>query len=226
MITAAGIRHLHPLLRRFSLTAAGLILTGSLGIFPAPLRAADEPAPGMFLIATRDLSGSGFSESVVLLIQHDENGTMGVVINQPTDIDLASILPEVSSKVVSTLYLGGPVATYGILLLIKSANELNSAEHVFGDIYASGNRELLAELLDTADTETSIRLYAGHAGWFPGQLDYEISRGSWRVVPASETMVFTDEPLKIWQQLVPPSRPIIVHHDVAPTNPVPVAAYR
>lgn len=226
MITAAGMRHLHLLMRRFSLTAAGLILTGSLGIFPGPLRAANEPAPGMFLIATRDLTGSGFSESVILLIQHDENGTMGVVINQPTDIDLASIVPEVSSKVVSTLYLGGPVATYGILLLIKSANELSSAEHVFGNIYASGNRELLTELLDNADTETSIRLYAGHAGWFPGQLDYEIGRGSWRVVPASEAMVFTDEPLKIWQQLVPPSRPIIVHHDVAPANPVPVAAYR
>jgi putative transcriptional regulator len=227
MIPAARADHLHPKLRRFALTAASLWLTGSWAMFPEPLLATDEPAPGMFLIASRDLTGSSFSESVVLLIQHDGNGTMGLVINQPTEIDLASIVPDVSDNVVSRLYLGGPVATYGIILLIKSAEPLNDADHVFGNIYASGSRDLLLELLDKADTATSIRLYAGHAGWVPGQLDYEIERGSWQVVPASERMIFSEEPLKIWQQLVPPSRPIMVRHDGGTSvGVVPVASQR
>jgi putative transcriptional regulator len=227
MIPAATVYDLHCRLSRLSRAAAGLALIVGLGIFPGPLPAADEPAPGMFLVATRDLTGSSFSESVVLLIQHDEDGTMGLVINQPTNIDLATIVPEISNNVVSRLYLGGPVATYGIMLLIRSADVLSDAAHVFGNIYASGSRDLLIELLDKVDTESSIRLYAGHAGWSPGQLDYEINRGSWRVVPASERIIFAEEPLKIWQQMVPPSRPIIVRHDSeASADFVPLAFYR
>jgi putative transcriptional regulator len=227
MILAATFYNLHPQLHRFSLTAAGLALIVSLNIYPEPLLAADEPAPGMFLIATHDLTGSGFSESVILLIQHDEDGTVGLVINQPTDIDLATIVPEVSHNVVSRVYLGGPVATYGVILLIKSTDLLSDADHVFGNIYASGSRDLLLELMKKANAKESIRLYAGHAGWFPGQLDYEISRGSWQVVPASERVVFSEEPLKIWRQLLPPSRPIIVHHDSrSPMRLVSVASGR
>lgn len=195
-------------------------------MFAGPLLAGEEPAPGMFLIATRDLTGSGFSESVVLLIQHDENGTMGLVINQPTDIDLTTIVPEVSDNVASRLYLGGPVATYGIMLLIKSGDSLSDAIHVFDNIYASGSRDLLLELLDKTGAELSIRLYSGHAGWSPGQLDYEIARGSWQVAAASERIIFSEEPLKIWQQLAPPSRPIIVRHDSEmPMGLFPVASY-
>jgi len=190
-----------------------LALFANLSILPSPLLAGNEPAPGMFLIATHDLTGSGFSESVVLIIQHDENGTMGVVINKPSDIDLTAIVPEVSDNVDSQLYLGGPVATNGIMLLIKSTDALNDAIHVFGNIYASGSRDLLVELIDKANFESSIRFYAGHSGWGPGQLDYEINRGSWQVAPASEHMLFSEEPLNIWQQLAPQSRPIMVRNN-------------
>lgn len=192
------------------------------GVFPGPALASEMPAPGMFLIATHDLKGSGFSESVVLLIQHDTDGTMGLVINQPTDIDLATIVPEVSDNVFSRLYLGGPVATYGIILLIKSTDPLRDADHVFGNIYASGSRELLLELLDKAGAEKSIRLYAGHAGWFPGQLDYEIERGSWYVAPATEAMIFDEDPLKIWRKLVPPAKPILVRATLQESSQTPI----
>jgi len=210
MIPAFGKFNRRGALRQFGMSIGGLVLSASLGYSPGLLAATQEPAPGMFLIATRALTGSGFSESVILLIQHDKNGTMGIVINQPTDVDLAKIVPEVSDNVFSRLYLGGPVATYGIILLIKSVDPLSNADHVFGDIYASGSRELLLELLDNAGAQKSIRLYAGHAGWFPGQLDSEIERGSWHVVPASEAMIFDEEPTKIWRKLAPPAEPIIV----------------
>ena len=227
MIPTAQACNLCPKPSPLLLTICSLALIAGLSMLPGPLFANDEPAPGMFLIATHDLTGSGFSESVVLLIQHDEDGTMGLIINQPTDIDLTTIVPEVSDNVVSRLYLGGPVATYGIMLLIKSADLLDDAIHVFDNIYASGSRDLLLELLDKTNAESSIRLYAGHAGWSPGQLDYEIDRGSWQVVPASERIVFSDEPSKIWQQLAPPSRPIIVLNNSGASMGVdPAAFYR
>ena len=216
MIPAATVYNLHPKLRRCALTTAGLMLAVSSGIFPVSLLAAEEPAPGMFLIATRDLTGSGFAESVVLLIQHDKDGTMGVVINQPIDVDVATILPEVTGEVVTRLYLGGPVAAYGIMLLVKSAEPLSDAAHVFDNTYAIGSRDLLLDLIVRADMVSSLRLYAGHAGWRPGRLAFEIDRGSWLVVPASEPMIFAEEPLKIWRQLVPPSRPIIVQRFQVP----------
>jgi putative transcriptional regulator len=214
MILASGIFRWLGALRHVLPMIGGLILSSSLGFIPSALPAAEQPAPGMFLIATRDLTGSGFSESVILLIQHDENGTMGLVINQPTDVDLATILPEVNENVFSTVYLGGPVATYGIILLIKSTDPLGDADHVFGNIYASGSRALLLDLLDRADSKNSVRLYAGHAGWFPGQLDYEIRRGSWYVVQATEAMIFEEEPRDIWRKLVPPAEPIIARAEL------------
>jgi putative transcriptional regulator len=190
-----------------------LVIFAGLSILPSPLVAGNEPAPGMFLIATRDLTGSGFSESVILIIQHDENGTMGVVINKPSDFDLTTIVPEVTDNVDSLLYLGGPVATNGIMLLINSADALSDAVHVFGSIYASGSRDLLVELVEKSNLESSVRFYAGHAGWSPGQLDNEIDRGSWQVAPASEQVLFSEEPLNIWQQLVPPPPPIMVRNN-------------
>ena len=213
MILAVPTSNIHPKRGRVTIAFSMLALFANLSILPSPLLAGNEPAPGMFLIATHDLTGSGFSESVVLIIQHDENGTMGVVINKPSDIDLTTIVPEVSDNVDSQLYLGGPVATNGIMLLIKSTDALNDAIHVFGNIYASGSRDLLVELIDKANFESSIRFYAGHSGWSPGQLDYEIHRGSWQVAPASEHMLFSEEPLNIWQQLAPPSRPIMVRNN-------------
>jgi putative transcriptional regulator len=213
MILAVTASNPHPQRRRVTIAFSMLAIFAGLGILPSPLVAGNEPVAGMFLIATRDLTGSGFSESVVLIIQHDENGTMGVVINKPSDIDLTAIVPDVTDNVDSLLYLGGPVATNGIMLLIKSADALNDAVHVFGSIYASGSRDLLVELIEQANIESSVRFYAGHAGWSPGQLDNEINRGSWQVAPASEQMLFSEEPLNIWQQLAPPPRPIIVRNN-------------
>lgn len=176
------------------------------------LLAADAPAQGRFLVATRDLQGSFFAETVILLVQHDELGTMGLIVNQPSDVGLATMLPEIHNLVEfdGNLYIGGPVSTYGIMMLVHSEREPAESEHIFGNVYASGSRDLLLEMLNDADALSRIRLYAGHAGWSPGQLDSEIARGSWEVVPANEAMVFSREPGEIWKKLAPPPRRIIV----------------
>jgi len=195
-----------PVFLLYLIGAAGLMSTAGTAC------ADNQPGAGMFLVATPDLENSSFSETVILLVQHDEYGSMGLVINQPSDVEIAALWPEFGDlgKLDGRLYLGGPVATYGIMLLLRSEATPKDAEHVFNNVYASGSRELLLEMIQTGVDSTTIRLYAGHAGWSPGQLDYEISRGSWRVLPASEAMVFSDEPARTWRRLAPVGQPMIV----------------
>lgn len=175
-------------------------------------KADDAPERGMFLVATQDLVGSGFSRSVILLIQHDADGTMGLIINKRTNFDATELLPDIEgiARFNGSLYVGGPVATYGVMMLIKSGVRPSDAAHVFADVYASGSQELLLAIVNSGDAADRVRLYAGHAGWLPGQLDAEIERGSWDVIPAHENLVFSRDPDTIWKHLSPPARPIIV----------------
>lgn len=172
----------------------------------------NEPARGMFLIANPELRGTWFSQTVILLIQHDRFGTVGVIINRPTDMTAADLWPETAglSQLQGNLYLGGPVERDGVTMLVRSEAPPADAEHVFADVYASGSEQLLVDIVRGGESADRVRLYAGYAGWSPGQLDAEVARGSWTVMQASEKIVFADDPAVIWDQLVPSTRPIIV----------------
>ena len=107
------------------------------------------------------------------------------------------------------MYVGGPVAAYGVLVLIKAPDIPEGADNVFGHVHVSGDSNLLRRLSADGMGERELRLYAGYAGWTAGQLENEISRGDWHLVPATEELVFVTQPEDIWQQLVPASRVII-----------------
>jgi len=179
------------------------------------IAATNQPAKGMFLVATHELKDSNFSETVILLIQADEQATVGLIINRPTEIAPSKVMPELRGlqEFSGPLYLGGPVSVYGILLLVRSDEMPADAEHIIGNIYASGSRQLLQQQVSGENAAQHLRLYAGHAGWSPGQLDREIARGSWRVIPADENIVFSDDLEDIWQQLAPPAGTIIVRYE-------------
>jgi putative AlgH/UPF0301 family transcriptional regulator len=95
-------------------------------------------------------------------------------------------------------------------MLVQSARTPANAEHVFGNVYTSGDPELLSQLIGSGTFETEVRLYAGHAGWMPGQLDAEIRRGSWFTVPARTDFIFSTQPRHIWQQLIDVNDRLIV----------------
>lgn len=168
----------------------------------------------MLLIASRDMNGSWFARSVILLIQHDEFGTVGLVLNRPTDVAPVDMLPDIAGigQLQGKLHIGGPVEGHGVMMLVRSDRTPADAEHVFADVYASGSIELLQEIARLGDSANRIRLYAGYAGWVPGQLEMEIRRGSWTVVPAEQEYVFSSDPDAIWERLAPTSEPIIVMH--------------
>ena len=142
---------------------------------------------GKLLVASRDLSDPNFSETVILLIAYGPNGTMGVIINRPSDVKLATVLPEIKQlrRRPDTIYLGGPVLTNHVLLLIRSSKAPADSLPVFDDVYASSSLTTLRHALERQGPKDLFRAYAGHAGWAPGQLEAEVERGDWYVTGAA-----------------------------------------
>ena len=161
-------------------------------------------ARGMFLIASRGLSDPNFSESVVLLLEYDAKGALGLIVNRPTDVPLTDLLPEVEElkERSDVVYVGGPVSKNRIVLLMRSEQHPRESGRVFADTYVSSSMETLKHALAHAREGGTFHAYVGYAGWGPGQLDDEVSRGDWHISPAEEAMVFDRASDEIWPELI------------------------
>ncbi|HJS74215.1 MAG TPA: YqgE/AlgH family protein [Vicinamibacteria bacterium] len=165
-----------------------------------PVRAV-APAPGVFLVAKPSIDGGPFRQSVVLLLAHGAEGTLGVIVNRATEIPLSTILEEFDAGEMGDpdVNFGGPVALDGLMFLFQSEAPPEKGNTVMGNVYVSGERKVLEGLL--RKKEARLKLYLGHAGWAPGQLQGEITRGSWTLVPADAFTVFQKSPDAIWPEL-------------------------
>ncbi len=178
-----------------------LLILSALALAPPPRMAA--PGPGVFLVANPSIDGGPFRQSVVLLLAHGGEGTLGVIINRATEIPLSKVLTELDAGETGdpSLNFGGPVALDGLMFLFKSDDPPADARSVMGGVYFSGDRELLEKLLKRKEGRDRLKLYLGHAGWAPGQLQGEIARGSWTLIPADAFTVFQKSPEAIWPEL-------------------------
>ena len=163
-----------------------------------------ELSKGKFLVASKQLRDPQFFETVVLLLEYDSKGAMGLVINRPTTVKLSKVLPEIEGlqKRSDTIYLGGPVAKNQLMLLIRTSSPPEGSRLVFKDIYLSSSQTVIEKMIDKPDTPERFRVYAGYAGWAPGQLDHEVSRGGWHILQADEESVFDKTPSEIWPELI------------------------
>jgi putative transcriptional regulator len=193
-------------------------LLGSTSADPArreanarPGRPGQQLRAGVFLVATHRVVDPRFSRSVVLLTQYDPERVMGVIINRPTEHQLADLLPHVEAlrERSDRLFFGGPVSVDAIVALILCAEEveLPQTTRVFGDVYLSGNPAAFAYIIGREREDEAFRGYAGHAGWAAGQLEGEIARGDWSVVDADAFTVFRREPSAVWRDLSPGPEP-------------------
>jgi putative transcriptional regulator len=156
------------------------------------------------LVARRSVNDPRFAETVILLIGYSDRGAMGLIINRPTDVRLATALPKIKElrDRPDRLFAGGPVSPNAMLLLIRSATVPEGAQPVFGDVYVSGKLEALRKALGKSEKTHRLRAYAGYAGWGPAQLDGEIARGDWAIGPADATTVFDMAPGDMWPNLI------------------------
>ena len=171
-------------------------------LLPAIAAADMRPAQGRLLVATDVVQGELFANTVVLLLHYDDTGAFGLVVNRPTDVEPREVLggDEAAESYRGTFYWGGPVQMDSLRALMRIDDPPKDAEKIVQSVYLVS----IEDALERGATEaSSVRLLIGYAGWAPGQLDNEMSRGSWRVVPATDELVFADDPRSLWRQLTP-----------------------
>jgi putative transcriptional regulator len=166
-----------------------------------PGSSANELAAGKFLVASRTLLDPNFVEAVILLVDYSDEGAMGLVLNRPTEMKLATLLPEIDAVAnrPDTVWLGGPVAIWQMVLLSRLEQRIEGSQPVLEDIHFSASRVVLEELVERG---AEFRVYAGYAGWAPGQLDHELARGGWHLLPGDAAMVFDLAPSELWPELI------------------------
>jgi putative transcriptional regulator len=153
-----------------------------------------ESLRGSLLIAGPQLLDPNFRRTVVLIADHAEEGAMGVILNRPSGMNVADAAPDLEPLVgpEMPIYAGGPVQpTSGVVL----AEVVEADEPIFEDVVLVPGLDELADVIDGAGR---VRVFAGYAGWGPGQLDEEVARDDWIIAPAQASDVFTEDPDGLW----------------------------
>ncbi|SEF90556.1 putative transcriptional regulator [Thermomonospora echinospora] len=169
----------------------------------------DGIAVGRLLVATPQLEDPNFRRSVVLVVEHDEvEGTLGVVLNRPTEVPVDHVLPPWAELATgpSVVFQGGPVALDSALALARVPGE----DEPLGwraldgdtDVGRVGLVDLDAPPGLIAAEVIQLRVFAGYAGWGAGQLQSEIEEGAWYVVPGEAGDVFAGDPERLWQAVL------------------------
>jgi putative transcriptional regulator len=156
---------------------------------------------GQLLIAGPSLWDPNFRRTVVLIGHHDEEGAVGVVLNQAADLTVADAVPPLAQLVDpgERLFVGGPVEPQAALVLAE-LQDVSRAE-----IVALGSIGFLAGEIEPEEIGgiRRARVFAGHAGWGPGQLEAETQEaGSWLVEPALAEDVFAPRPEHLWDRVL------------------------
>jgi len=172
-------------------------------LLPVAVGADLRPAKGKLLVATELVGGDFFNQTVVLLLHYDADGAMGIVVNRPTEIEPQELLDDIEpiAGYSDPIYWGGPVQMNSLRALLRTDSPPSGAEAIVGSVH----QVRIDDALKGAPTDpASLRLFIGYAGWAAGQLDREMVRGSWQVVPASDELVFAEDPHTLWKRLTRP----------------------
>lgn len=157
---------------------------------------------GSVLVSEPLLQDYFFRRSVVLIIDHNEKGTLGVVVNKPIYIDINEVISDFASKLFP-LFSGGPVAIDRVFFLHQLGDEISESEKIAGHVFWSGNeQEIAAYFRNPTFDESKIRAFLGYSGWEPGQLEKEIESGSWAVTDLNTDMIFEIDSSSLWNEVV------------------------
>jgi len=186
--------------------------TAHLGWAPG---AGQDVVAGSLLIAMPVLADSNFSHTVVFLLEHSADGTVGVVLNRPSEVRLEHVLPTWAALATGSevFHVGGPCQTDAALCLARG--DLLDARVVIDGgrselaavgLKPAGTGIFLADLdiepVPSAQLINDIRVFAGYAGWSAGQLSAEIAEGAWLCLPSLPEDVFTPTPTTLWRSVL------------------------
>lgn len=160
------------------------------------------PAAGTILISEPSLKDFYFARSVVLIAEHNEEGSFGIILNKPVDInfnDIVKDFPPYDGKV----FLGGPVSTKNLFYIHTKGDLIENSQALGKDLFWGGNIEDVKMLLDSKILDSnSIRFFVGYAGWSENQLNDELKTDSWIVANADHKQLISYQPDMMWAKVL------------------------
>ena len=193
---------LRMMLRQLVLLAALLVAAGMSS-------AQAQKAPnGVFLIATPAMLDPNFRQSVILVTQVPDGGSVGFIINRPGQRSLADILPRNKSlrRFTEPLYQGGPVEGAGLFAIVRAKESPQGALRVLDDLSFALDPAVVEKVIHAPPAQ--VRFFNGYAGWAPGQLAAELDLGGWYVLNADADTVFRTDTSKLWEEQIRRTRAV------------------
>ena len=169
---------------------------------------------GQFLIATPSMDDPNFRQAVMLMVQHDADGALALILNRPSNISLKQAWQEVgTSECVcdGMLAIGGPCQ--GPMMAIHDKQDVGEKQ-VLPGVFLSVEEENVSWLMRRGASQ--MRCFIGYAGWAPGQLEEEIAFGSWKTIPAKMDLIFKIQNETLWQQVTKTADRAISHPNLLP----------
>ncbi len=168
------------------------------------------PTKGRLLLATPPLEDPNFDRTVIYVLEHHDEGALGLVLNRPSPEELGDALRPWSAMQSdpSLVFVGGPVEPEALIAIARVREPIAATSDddddegdrhlapLTGDLASA---DLAADPLDVADSISALRVFRGYAGWGPGQLDGEIDAGAWLVLDPEPGDLFTDSPDDLWR---------------------------
>ncbi len=161
------------------------------------------PERGTFLISSPRLMDQNFMHTVVLLCDHTDEGSYGVVVNRPGKLTVADLQTdnELLAGRDDALWMGGPVQLETVQLLHRLGSGIPGSMHVVDDVHLGGDPAVIRRALEKrGEGRELIRFLLGYSGWGAGQLEAELSEGAWVTCPASEELIFDVRPDTLWRR--------------------------
>ncbi|NOS86462.1 MAG: YqgE/AlgH family protein [Ignavibacteria bacterium] len=160
----------------------------------------ENPAKGKVLISEPFLNDPNFKRTIILLTEHCEEGSIGFVLNKPTDYLIHEVIEEFP-EFDSVVYYGGPVQLNTLQFIYKGENIIDGSIEIMPGLYWGGSFDILKTLITSGTAAPEdFRFFLGYSGWTDGQIDDELEINSWIVADTSIENIFSVEPDKLWRE--------------------------
>jgi putative transcriptional regulator len=162
----------------------------------------EKPGKGKILISEPFLNDPNFKRTIILLAEHSAEGSVGFVLNKPTEVKISQMIkdfPDFNSLV----YYGGPVQLNTLQFIYRGENIIEGSIEIMPGLYWGGSFEILQTLIESDSVSPEdFRFFLGYSGWDEDQIDAEIELNSWIVTESRIDDIFSDEPDKLWREVL------------------------
>lgn len=164
-----------------------------------------KPLTAILITARDGLTDPDFANSIVLVMNNLGPAPVGIIINRPTPVSVSHLFPDLKqlSRLKDRVYFGGPVDVETVWFLVRAVKRPEHAIPTCDGVYLSADRGLLLQLLGREQPMEGLRVFVGHAGWAPGQLQEEISEGAWALKRADANTIFSGKSEHPWPEQAP-----------------------